>query len=31
MYLLFETSMGYMLFKVKEDKFNKVASWRDLP
>lgn len=31
MHLLFETSMGYVLFKVKEDQFHKISSWKDLP
>jgi len=31
MYLLFETSVGYALFKVDDDKFTKVDSWKDLP
>ena len=31
MYLLFETAVGYALFKIDEDKFTKVQSWKDLP
>ncbi len=31
MYLLFETSVGYALFKVDENKFSKVQTWTDLP
>lgn len=31
MFLLFETSMGYALFKVDENKFNKISTWEDLP
>lgn len=31
MYLLFETAVGYALFKVDDGKFAKVDSWKDLP
>lgn len=31
MHLLFETPMGYALFKVDENQFNKITSWKDLP
>ncbi len=31
MYLLFETAVGYALFKVDDDKFKKVETWKDLP
>lgn len=31
MHLLFETALGYALFKVDEEKFNKIKSWEDLP
>lgn len=31
MFLLFETTLGYALFKVDENKFNKISSWKDLP
>lgn len=31
MFLLFETSMGYALFKVDENQFNKISTWKDLP
>ena len=31
MHLLFETPIGYALFKVDEKKFSKVKSWKDLP
>lgn len=31
MFLLFETAVGYALFKVDEDKFTKVSTWKDLP
>lgn len=31
MHLLFETPLGYALFNVDEDKFNKVTSWEDFP
>lgn len=31
MFLLFETTLGYALFKVDEEKFNKISSWKDLP
>ena len=31
MHLLFETAMGYALFKVDENQFSKISSWKDLP
>lgn len=31
MHLLFETPMGYALFKVDENQFSKITSWKDLP
>lgn len=31
MYILFETSVGYALFKMDDDKFTRVDSWKDLP
>ncbi len=31
MFLLFETTLGYALFKVDEEKFNKISTWKDLP
>lgn len=31
MYLLFETAVGYALFKIDEDKYTKVDTWKDLP
>jgi nucleolar protein 58 len=31
MYLLFETPIGYALFKVDENRFTKVKTWQDLP
>lgn len=31
MFLLFETAVGYALFKIDEDKYTKVETWKDLP
>lgn len=31
MHLLFETALGYALFKVDEQAFSKVKTWKDLP
>jgi nucleolar protein 58 len=31
MHLLFETALGYALFKVDEKNFEKIKSWEDLP
>lgn len=31
MYVLFETAVGYALFKVDDGKFAKVETWKDLP
>lgn len=31
MFILFETAVGYALFKVDDDKYTKVDSWKDLP
>jgi nucleolar protein 58 len=31
MYLLFETAVGYALFKIDDSKFSQVESWKDLP
>jgi len=31
MHLLFETALGYALFKVDDDKFNSIETYKDLP
>lgn len=31
MYLLFETAVGYALFKIDDGKFLKIKNWKDLP
>lgn len=31
MLLLFETPLGYALFRVKDSSFEKISSWKDLP